>query len=134
LTELNELLRPVIEERDAALGQRDALREQLRAIDAEVATLEKVLRAAGLGENGHKKKEQKPPPAEAMQKRVLDYVNAHGETDTKTTAEALGISPKYANTILTYLRDREAIRLLRVDAASPSGKGRKPVYAPWPTA
>lgn len=134
MTELSKLLQPVIEERDAALSQRDALREQLRVLDTEVATLDKVLRAAGLSENGHKKKEKKAPPSEDAQRRVLDYVNSHSEVDTKTTAEALGISRKYANTLLGYLRDTEQIRLLRVDAATPNGKGHKPVYAPWPTA
>jgi hypothetical protein len=93
------------------------------------------LKAAGLGANGHKNKEKKEqaPPSEDAQARVLAFVNEQREVDAKSTAEALGFTSSYASKTLGYLRDTERIRLLRVDAATPSGKGRKPVYAPWPT-
>ena len=131
----DQLLQPLRQRHDEIAERRDALHEELYALNAEITAINKVLKVANSfnGATPEKKKEKKqhPPPSAEIQQRVLDFVARNTTADAKTTGEALGISPSYAGKTLSYLRDMEQIRLVRWDAASADGRGRKPVYGPW---
>ena len=131
---LDEMMRPVYEERDRLVTEEDALRDQLARVQTEKRRIDAILKAAGLSTNGAKKKETPPKdwtPSIKMQQRVLDFVNTAVETNSADVAHKLGISQSTAGKALSTLREDEQIRLLRIEPATEDGRGRRQIYAPW---
>lgn len=129
------MLAPLEELRASLIARRDELKTELDDVRERVGEIDRVLKAAGVIDREPRKPRGKSPQAEsspAAQTRVLEYVETQDEVTARGVSEALGMSSSYASKVLVDLRERERIRLLRVEGAHPSGKGRRPVYGPWP--